>query len=157
MFRSSKYKFFGGLILILLLGSSVFYGIRFYRYRTDLKALADYDVYLEQFKNDNIGGKTPEETLKMFVAALKNGDVDLASKYFALDDKGSRQKWVDYLNEVKKKNMLAAMARDIETKAQPIKFEDPDIFYYKLYNSDGTVGVTINLGKNIETWKIISL
>ncbi len=153
----TKYKFFGGLILILFLGVSVIYGIRFYRDRTDLKALADYNTYLDKFKNDTVGGKTPEETLKMFVAALKKGDVELASQYFSLDDKGSRQKWVDYLNEVKGKNKLVTMASDIETKAIPAKPDNDNEFYYELYNSNGTVGITIYLGKNIETWKIISL
>ena len=153
----TKYKFFGGLILILFLGASVIYGIRFYRDRADLKALADYNTYLDKFKNDTIGGKTPEETLKMFVAALKKGDVELASQYFSLDDKGSRQKWVDYLKSVQSKNLLVTMANDIEKEARPFGNASSGRFTYKIYDKDGTVGVTIDLSKNIDTWKIISL
>jgi len=87
MNSAKKYKFFGGLILILVFGFGIYYGVRFYQNRSDFKALADYNSYVEQFKNDTVGGKTPEETLKMFVAALKKGDVELASQYFSLDKK----------------------------------------------------------------------
>jgi len=37
---------------------------------------------LEAQKNDNIGGKTPEETLDLYITALKAGDIELASKYY---------------------------------------------------------------------------
>ena len=36
----------------------------------------------EVYKNDTYGGATPEETLQLFIDALKKGDTDLAVKYF---------------------------------------------------------------------------
>jgi len=33
---------------------------------------------------DTYGGKTPEETLNLFIEALKKEDLELASKYFVL-------------------------------------------------------------------------
>lgn len=36
---------------------------------------------LEAQKNDTYGGKTPEETLDLYITALKAGDIELASKY----------------------------------------------------------------------------
>ena len=36
---------------------------------------------LEAQKNDTYGGKTPEETLDLYITALKTGDIELASKY----------------------------------------------------------------------------
>ena len=148
----TKYKFFGGLILILFLGTSVIYGIRFYRDRTDLKALADYDAYVDKFKNDTVGGKTPEETLKMFVAALKKGDVELASQYFSLDDKGSRQKWVDMLNKNKEDFLRVA---DLIKDAK---------FYSSLHDGQAWYGIIdsgnkklIGLILNNQVWKIDSL
>jgi hypothetical protein len=36
---------------------------------------------LEMQKNDTYGGKTPEETLDLYISALKAGDIELASKY----------------------------------------------------------------------------
>ncbi len=39
-------------------------------------------LILEMQKNDNFGGKTPEETLDLYITALKAGDIELASKYW---------------------------------------------------------------------------
>lgn len=39
---------------------------------------------LEAQKNDTFGGKTPEETLDLYIAALKAGDIELASKYYVV-------------------------------------------------------------------------
>src|SRR3989344_9643294 len=36
----------------------------------------------ELYKKDTYGGKMPEETLQLFIDALKKGDTDLAAKYF---------------------------------------------------------------------------
>lgn len=152
--KSSTVKMSLWLLLILVLGFSVYAGVRVYRYRSDLKPLADYNAYLDKFKGDTYGGKTPEETLKLFVAALKKGDIDLASKYFALDKNASREKWVKYLEDVKSKNLLAVMARDIETEAKPLGSSLPGNFKYVLYNADGTVGITITLATFDNIWKI---
>jgi hypothetical protein len=44
-------------------------------------------IYQEQLA-DNIGGKTPQETLRLYIEALERGDYELASKY-----------WIDYKRE----------------------------------------------------------
>jgi len=36
----------------------------------------------EVYRKDTYGGATPEETLNLFIAALKAGDTDLAARYF---------------------------------------------------------------------------
>lgn len=66
--------------------------------------------YEEAMKADTYGGKTPEETLQMFIEALKAGDVELASKYFALGSNGesylNRKKWEDGLRKAKEEGRL---------------------------------------------------
>ena len=52
-------------------------------YEKATKALSDFETAM---KNDTYGGKTPQETLEMFIDALKKGDIELASKYFSLLD-----------------------------------------------------------------------
>ena len=42
------------------------------------------DIYQQQQREDIYGGKTPEETLKLFIEALRERNVELASKYFVL-------------------------------------------------------------------------
>jgi hypothetical protein len=49
--------------------------------------LDEYRRKVDEIKaEDTFGGKTPEETLRMYIDALKAGDMELASKYFRLED-----------------------------------------------------------------------
>jgi len=53
----------------------------------DPKEIVRYMERLEEaYRNDAYGGDTPEETLNLFIAALKAGDTDLAAKYFLLEE-----------------------------------------------------------------------
>ena len=49
------------------------------------KYTSGMEAFEAAMRADTWGGKTPEETLAMFVDALKKGDIALASKYFMLD------------------------------------------------------------------------
>lgn len=46
---------------------------------------AEIEKIREKYKNDLDGGKTPEETLDLFIEALKDGDIEKASKYYVLE------------------------------------------------------------------------
>ena len=60
---------------------------------TSQQDVLDYFEQYKQAQNKDIyGGKTPEETLSLFVDALKKGDVKLASKYFVLDKQKEMEK-----------------------------------------------------------------
>ncbi|MDD2935182.1 MAG: hypothetical protein PHX25_01785 [Candidatus Pacebacteria bacterium] len=49
--------------------------------------LDEYYRKVDELKASDIyGGKTPEETLQLYIEALKTGDMELASKYFRLED-----------------------------------------------------------------------
>ncbi|MBI2591650.1 MAG: hypothetical protein HYW34_03170 [Candidatus Brennerbacteria bacterium] len=112
----------------------------------------------EAYRNDTYGGKTPQETLDMFVAALRAGDVDLASKYFALDDNLERGKWLSYLQEIKNKNLLIQMAEDF-SRAEFYKKIYEANQQFIIYNSDRTDSLIINFSLNpiSKIWKIESL
>jgi hypothetical protein len=80
-----------GVIVVILAFLSFLgvYGYRIQNYFIEKKQeryLADIEVQkakiLEAQKNDTFGGKTPEETLDLYITALKSGDIDLASKYY---------------------------------------------------------------------------
>ena len=116
-------------------------------------------AYIDAMTADTYGGKTPQETLDLFVAALRAGDVDLASKYFLLDDGLKREKWVAMLADIKQRGFLMQMANDIENKAILGDISNDDESGYLLYNGDGTVGVQIDLrlNKYSQIWKIESL
>lgn len=117
--------------------------------------------YVEAMTADIYGGKTPKETLDLFVKALKAGDVELASKYFLLDENAIREQWVLRLTSIKDRDLLAEMANDIEKFAKPDlqnKIDEND-YKFVLYANDGNVGARINMqfNKYSQLWKIESL
>ncbi|OGN23567.1 MAG: hypothetical protein A2918_00640 [Candidatus Yanofskybacteria bacterium RIFCSPLOWO2_01_FULL_42_49] len=70
-----------------------------------------YDKVEEPYYADTYGGKTPEETYDMFIDALKKGDVELASKYFVVED---QEKWNKTLSEYKKVGSLGGFVSELE-------------------------------------------
>ncbi len=66
------------------------------------KWVKEYDKYIKDLhKNDYIGGNTPEETIDLFIAALKKGDMDLASKYFVAEEQEVARKKVEAGDKIK--------------------------------------------------------
>lgn len=116
--------------------------------------------YIEAMTADTYGGKTPQETLDLFVIALRAGDVDLASKYFLLDENASREKWVTNLSTIQNQKRLRQLA-ELISKAVPNPKDsiDTNDFKYVLKNPDGVIEATINfeLNKYSEIWKIESI
>ncbi|MDP3729329.1 MAG: hypothetical protein Q8R26_01045, partial [bacterium] len=108
---------------------------------------------------DTYGGKSPQETLDMFIAALEKGDIELASKYFLLDmnENYSRGKQMNYLENIKNKNLLISMIQDLKTA------ESHDSLYegnqqFIIYNKEKTDSLLINFRFNEQSniWKIES-
>ena len=156
--RMNKKLFFVVLVLVLV----VVGGLSYYFWpRAVDPGMQLIENYEQAMREDTYGGKTPEETLKLFVEALKKEDVELASKYFLLDDNGSREKWEKRLTELKEKKLLLTMAGDIELGAKPDlqnKITEND-FKYSIYKTDGTIGADIDmeLNKYSGVWKIEQL
>ena len=112
----------------------------------------------ELMKADAVGGKTPEETLKMFIEALRAEDVALAAQYFLLDDEGKRDKWVAYLQEIKDKGLMQKMADDLE-RAKP-NLENvigESDFKFLIEVGDSATEVNMELNEFSGVWKIESL
>ena len=70
-----------------------------------------YEKLAEPYYKDTYGGKTPEETYYMFIAALKKGDTDLASKYFVVE---RQDNWAKTLEEYKTNNSLSGFIKELE-------------------------------------------
>lgn len=62
------------------------------------------------YRNDKYGGKTPEETFDMFIAALEKGNIELASKYFVLN---KQEQWKRTLDEYKTKSLLIDFIKEL--------------------------------------------
>ncbi len=168
--RKSKFWKFAltFLAIFILIDGGYFVWDRYFspaaRYQRETQK--NYEKYLDwqadyekAMREDTYGGKTPEETLNMFIEALKKEDVELASRYFMLDENGEvSKKWIDLLDKVKQEGNLKKMANDIEKYDEAKETFDP--YYLFIYrNKDKTVGLQITMIFNSQTsiWKIASL
>ena len=129
------------------------------------KFFAAQKAFEDAMKADTFGGKTPRETLDMFIDALKKGDVELAAKYFELETNDmdpnylTRKKWEDGLKKAKEENKLIEIIAQLE-RATPAGSSIEGGFGFEIKKiDDGSVEADINmhLNKYSNVWKIESL
>lgn len=112
--------------------------------------------YRETLKNDTFGGSTPEETLRLFVEALKKGDVDLASKYFWIDEGIPQSVWRDGMQKLKDEGKLEEVVGNIERATYDNQSSSEKTKWFVIKDSNGIVDYSITLKINEENkiWKI---
>lgn len=71
------------------------------------------------YREDKYGGKTPEETFDLFLEALRKGDIELASKYFELEN---QEEWIEKLSQYKKDNSLSNFLKELERERREWQF-----------------------------------
>lgn len=76
--------------------------------RSTRETQRNYELYQQSINEmeaalraDTYGGATPQETLDLFITALRGGDVELASRHFELKDGLSDPKWLEDLQNAK--------------------------------------------------------
>lgn len=151
--KARRFKFWVALFLIVASVGGGYKLFNYLKYRSQYQALQNYNALVEKMKNDTYGGATPEETLDLFVAALREGDVEKASLYFALDENGSREKWLKLLND--NKNNFANLAEIFEAAYKDNSSYAGQI-WFKTFDKDGSPKL-IDLIYNGKVWKIESL
>lgn len=135
------------------------------QYKKDIKVLTKkIQKSEEKLTADTYGGETPEETYQMFLEALKNQDIELASKYFIID----RQKeYKELLTKIQNSEQWDEMMKDLlSPKNQKGKLEDKNTYVIEIINDQNVSVTTIVLKipqSNIGTekkllsniWKIV--
>ncbi|MFA6364900.1 MAG: hypothetical protein WCW78_00660 [Candidatus Paceibacterota bacterium] len=155
--KSKYWKFVAGFLVIIILSIVALFGLSKYeRYlssrEVDKMASAlnqlekqDYDAAMA----DTVGGKTPQETLSMYIAAVEKGDYVLASKYFI----GSKQ-------EQELKSFEGAPQANIDKVIALLKSSTKDSGVYdvdkKYFSISNPISVRMKLYPN-GTWKIIEI
>jgi hypothetical protein len=168
--KSSYGKFVVGFLVILVLAFAA--DILWNRYvdtRLSEPTLEQkYEQYMQAVKRyedaqraDTYGGKTPQETIDLFVAALKQGDVELASKYFVIQAFGTQQdpKWLDGLQKAKDEGRIVEITNVAQSliPSNTSTGASTSIFYVKL-GMDGIADRSMHLqfNKYSGVWKIES-
>lgn len=115
------------------------------------------EEYLKPYKEDFTGGNTPEETIDLFIEALKKGDYELASRYFVVE---RQEEWRKNLIDIKNDNKSQELIDELESAKniwhKEILSDKSVEFWYDV--KEGDPSRDINLTKNINRkWKIESL
>lgn len=127
------------------------------------KYLAWEENYKKAMTEDTYGGKTPEETLQMFIEALKKEDIELASKYFMLRENGTIDpKWKETLIKTKEEGKLSyiidILSRTIpDTNITTLKDSAWFIVYKKDNQKELEADINLHFNKYSGVWKIESL
>lgn len=129
------------------------------QYRQDQENTALYNKAMTEFenkmKNDTYGGKTPEETLNMFIEAVKKDDLDLASKYFLSDAKTN---WLEILKNAKDDGRLVELSSVISGDySLGDSIDGYSTFIFKDKEQKVLATVDFSFNKYSGVWKIESL
>lgn len=165
----NNFFLFAGIFILVVAsvaGGAWAWKIYFSKEARDIAAFREYQQQVEDaYRNDTYGGATPEETLRLFVEALKKEDIELASKYFALDDNERNDTYLTYNNSkrallnAQKENRLTEII-NLVSKAE---YESgSDVFNtasFVVYNNAGELLADIELwfNKLTKVWKIKNL
>ena len=148
------YKIGGSVLGLIILGAGIFSGIEYYQYRKSpeyqaMKYLKDLEA---QYKNDPYGGNTPEETLQLFIDALKNGDTDLATKYIVME---KQERYLTDLRIIKDNQNLPAYIKLI-SQARLGKEIYKNHYLMTVTNDNNEEIKSLNFVKNEQAhkWKI---
>lgn len=120
--------------------------------------------YKKLMAEDKYGGKTPEETLKMFIEALKKEDFELASKYIyqgtGASDYNNREKYKEALSKIKNENRLQEIIETLEKAREDQNAAISDRHaVFSVRDSSGKVLIDIGffLHEYSEIWKITNI
>ncbi|MBI4134773.1 MAG: hypothetical protein HY471_01540 [Candidatus Sungbacteria bacterium] len=152
----STLKIAGVIAGFIVLAALVLFALDYYEYRKspEYQALKQYKEWEESYRNDPYGGSTPEETLQLFIDALKKGDIELASKYFIIDE---QEKWIVNLKQIQEKNLLDEMIRDLKREKSKHEIGDGQVSF-DIANDQSQGALTILLGRGPNNrWKILDL
>ncbi len=171
--KKKYWKFVAGFLgIIVIVAGGFFVWDKYFspQAKINRETQKNYEKYLEWQKNyekamteDTYGGKTPEETLKMFIEALKKEDIELASKYFSLKEDGS----IDFerrqaIEKAKESGSLDYII-DVVSRAVPDKKTTSieNSAWFIVYKKDNPKELEADINLHFNTysgvWKIESL
>ena len=119
------------------------------------KILREYAALENAYKNDPYGGSTPEETLALFIDALKKGDAELASNYFIPEKREEYKKAVTNWIRLGKNNDIATQLANVNNNRRPNSAE----YQMSAVGLNNIASLIVNFRENkyTEKWLIESL
>lgn len=97
-------------LLVVIFAGGFAAGLVVKYYIDEWRAKRNVALWMESFeapyKNDKYGGATPEETFDLYLAALKKGDLELASRYFWVDEQKKESESLQVKNKTELNNYI---------------------------------------------------
>ena len=109
--KSTYWKFVIWFLLIIVLAFALLIGWNYFDFKRGERAVQDLAEGLERMNKelydmqlaDTYGGKTPQETLSLYIEAVEKGDYELASKYFVIE---KREEELVTLQNISEENLM---------------------------------------------------
>ncbi len=165
--KKTPYLYIAAFVGILVLGAGLLFVWGNYlspeaqSAHTMQKNYETYQAWEQQHNQDlaldTYGGSTPEETLQLFVDALDDEDIELASKYFALDQ---REQWAEGLKNIQLEKRIDEIIKTIKS-AQASERDtgsgNQREFIVKNKNGEIDYAIILTLNNQSNIWKIESM
>lgn len=165
--KSHYWKFIGGFFALLLIGFIGIPAVGQYMQKQEdamrVEQIATNERLMnelqERLKNDKNGGATPEETLKLFTAALKKGDIEQAEKYFVIEPQERREMLIGRLEEIREEGKFETLLGYLNELDYMPKSSDEQVAIFRNLNKEGMADLSIEITKDkySTVWKIESL
>ncbi len=147
----NKKLIWAGVILAVLILSVI--GWQYWRYihSSYYQQMKAVKMLEKLYADDNIGGKTPEETLALFLEAVKKEDFDLAGQYAVYGGREDLKKWLIGIKENGQiDEFIKAYSQAIKEKGAGTDVQ------FSVYENGKEVS-NIGLSKNPKgIWKIVN-
>lgn len=125
------------------------------------QAIKAINTYEEAMRNDAYGGKTPQETLNLFIDALEKEDIELASKYFILRSDGSPDvQWLEGLKRVRDEKKIKEFIEALISSQPDLEARVSKEYYvFVSYDKNKEIILELDLrfNKYSGVWKIGNL
>lgn len=126
-FKLGLRHWIGTLIVAIVAGFVIFGFLRSQEFLASFLANRETNRVIKElerpYREDKYGGKTPEETFDLFLEALRKGDIELASKYFELEN---QEEWLEKLSQYKENNNLSDFLKELERERKEWQFVKND-------------------------------
>ncbi len=107
------------------------------------------ELYQRQMA-DTYGGRTPQETLRMYIEAVEAGDYELASRYFIEENREKELRSFDNAIEEDIKNYLGPLKIILEREEGEYSLDE------KYFSFNGSILISLVLYPN-GIWKIVEI
>jgi len=146
----NKKLIWAGVILAVLILSVIGWQYWQYIHSTYYQQMKAAKTLEKLYADDTMGGKTPEETLALFLEAVKKEDFDLASQYAIYSAREDVKKW---LIDIKENGQMEEFIR-VYSQIVKEKGTGTDVAF-NVYENNKVVD-SIGMNKNSKgIWKII--